>query len=102
MLPYQDYDDDRTVIQRINPPIARADKSEVKGKPMLDDLITPSKSSDDELPFSFGKYKDNLPSDVADINPGYIVWVFENVDPAKWFFPESLYVWCKKQPPSSR
>lgn len=34
----------------------------------------------DHTPLDFGKYRGKTPNEVAEINPGYIVWMFENVD----------------------
>lgn len=33
----------------------------------------------DALPLQFGKYRGRSPESVADDDPGYIVWLYENV-----------------------
>lgn len=33
----------------------------------------------DHLPLVFGKYKGKTPSEVAETDPSYIVWMFDNV-----------------------
>lgn len=37
----------------------------------------------DHTPLTFGKYKGKTPSQIADINPSYIVWLWENVEGPK-------------------
>lgn len=37
----------------------------------------------DNTPLAFGKYKGSTPEEVAVIDPGYIVWMFNHVSPAK-------------------
>jgi hypothetical protein len=44
----------------------------------------------DELPFTFGKYRGILPSKLIHKDPGYLVWVYENVDQNKWYMPDEL------------
>lgn len=34
----------------------------------------------DDTPLAFGKYKGKTPNEVAEINPGYIVWMYENIE----------------------
>lgn len=35
----------------------------------------------DEIPLSFGKHKGRSPADISDDDPGYIVWLYENIEP---------------------
>jgi uncharacterized protein (DUF3820 family) len=35
----------------------------------------------DQLPLTFGKYKGKTPDEVGDIDPSYVVWMYENVKP---------------------
>jgi len=37
----------------------------------------------DNLPMGFGKYKGETPSNLLDIDPSYIVWMYENVQPIR-------------------
>lgn len=34
----------------------------------------------DDTPLKFGKYKGKTPTDIARTNPGYIVWIYENIE----------------------
>jgi hypothetical protein len=41
----------------------------------------------DDLPLWFGKWKGYTPNEVAEEEPGYVVWMYENVTPipcSKW------------------
>ena len=35
----------------------------------------------DTIPLSFGKYEGKTPEEVAEIDEGYIVWMYDNVTP---------------------
>jgi uncharacterized protein (DUF3820 family) len=35
----------------------------------------------DIIPLSFGKYEGKTPKEVAEIDEGYIVWMYDNVTP---------------------
>lgn len=37
----------------------------------------------DHTPLEFGKYKGRTPDQVADIDPSYVVWMWENVVPKR-------------------
>ena len=37
----------------------------------------------DNTPLSFGKYKGHTPEEVAVVDPSYVVWMFDNIKPAK-------------------
>lgn len=37
----------------------------------------------DDLPLTFGKYKGKTPQEVAEIDPGYIIWMHRTIFPAK-------------------
>lgn len=51
----------------------------------------------DELPFTFGKYRGVLPSKLIHKDPGYLVWVYENVDQNKWYMPDELIEEAKQR-----
>lgn len=33
---------------------------------------------EDNIPLTFGKYKGESPNDIAEHDPGYVVWLYEN------------------------
>ena len=35
----------------------------------------------DHTPLTFGKYKGKTPEEVADYDPSYVVWMYDNVNP---------------------
>jgi hypothetical protein len=35
----------------------------------------------DHTPLTFGKHRDKTPDEISEIDPGYIVWLAENVKP---------------------
>ena len=35
----------------------------------------------DDRPLTFGKYKGETPSEIAQHDPHYITWIYENVEP---------------------
>jgi hypothetical protein len=37
----------------------------------------------DNTPVTFGKYKGHTPEEISVVDPGYIVWMFDNIKPAK-------------------
>lgn len=37
----------------------------------------------DTTPLTFGKYKGQTPEDVAELDPSYIVWLFDTVTPKR-------------------
>lgn len=37
----------------------------------------------DNTPITFGKYKGHTPEEISVIDPSYIVWMFDNIKPAK-------------------
>ena len=41
-----------------------------------------SKTSKDKQPLVFGKYRGKTPEEVYQTDPGYIVWMHENVTPS--------------------
>ena len=49
----------------------------------------------DRTPLTFGKHKGQTPEEVADTDPGYIVWLYENVEPRK--VSRGLYVACVQE-----
>lgn len=49
----------------------------------------------DKTPLGFGKHKGKTPEEIADVDPGYIVWLYENVKPPK--VSRTLYVACEDQ-----
>ena len=73
-------------------PIIKRDYTAEVNKRIASDYIDPD---EDELEFTFGKYRGLFPSQVLKKDPGYIVWVHDNVDKNKWFFPEKYYKLAK-------
>lgn len=49
---------------------------------------------EDLIPLSFGKYKGQTPEDVADGDPSYIAWLYENV-PGN--VSRELYLACERE-----
>lgn len=47
----------------------------------------------DETPLPFGKWKGRTPEQVADVDPGYIMWLYENVQPKRC--SRGLYLACE-------
>lgn len=47
----------------------------------------------DKQPLSFGKHVFKTPEEVADIDPSYVVWLYENVNPK--VVSRSLYQACE-------
>lgn len=43
---------------------------------------------DDSFPLRFGKYQGKTPTEVLEIDPGYVVWLFDNTEVA---ISEELY-----------
>ena len=44
--------------------------------------VVPVETADEKLdhtPLTFGKYKGKTPSDIAEEDPSYIIWMYENV-----------------------
>jgi hypothetical protein len=48
----------------------------------------------DNTPLTFGKYAGWTPDEVADEDPSYIVWLWENTDIRRC--SKAMYVFCKK------
>jgi len=46
----------------------------------------------DSKPLTFGKRKGDTPEEIAQDDPSYIVWLYENVDPSPC--SEELYEQC--------
>lgn len=46
----------------------------------------------DTTPLTFGRYKGKTPEQIADLDPSYIVWMYENVKPKAC--SRSLWVAC--------
>ena len=59
------------------------------------DISSLVNKSVDEHPFSFGKYKGETPLEVAQKDPGYIVWIEENFEDIENIpFTKELYELC--------
>lgn len=43
--------------------------------------LTPFITNIDDVPLSFGKHKGESPNEIAQEDPGYIVWIYDNIDP---------------------
>lgn len=35
----------------------------------------------DDLPLKFGKHEGLTPNEIAELDPDYIIWMYENIDP---------------------
>lgn len=35
----------------------------------------------DHTPLKFGKYRNKTPDEVSDLDPGYVVWMYDTIDP---------------------
>lgn len=46
----------------------------------------------DSRPLTFGKHKGSTPEEIAQDDPSYIVWLYENIDPSP--VSEELYEQC--------
>ena len=46
----------------------------------LNKALTQIQKDTDSTPLAFGKHKGLTPKEIADIDPNYIVWAFENLD----------------------
>lgn len=51
--------------------------------------------SPDRTPLTFGKFKGNTPEEIAEIEPSYVVWMYDNVD--KKLCSKALYLACENQ-----
>ena len=49
-------------------------------------------SMEDKIPLAFGKHKGLCPEEIADIDPGYIVWLYDTKGPNEC--SRDLYVAC--------
>lgn len=49
----------------------------------------------DDRPLTFGKYKGQTPNEIADADPNYITWIYENVVPRP--VSTELYEWCEEE-----
>ena len=46
----------------------------------LKTIINIKSLSIDETPLTFGKYKGQTPEQIAEENPSYLIWAYENLD----------------------
>ena len=51
----------------------------------------------DKTPLTFGKHKGRTPEEITDLDPGYIVWMYENISPKKC--TRGLYLACEEEDP---
>lgn len=49
----------------------------------------------DKTPLTFGKYEGSTPEEIADLDPSYIVWMYENISPKKC--TRELYLACEEE-----
>lgn len=47
----------------------------------------------DTSPLTIGKYKGMTPEEISEVDPSYIVWLYENVEPKKC--SKDLYILCE-------
>lgn len=59
------------------------------------DLSKELETDEDLLPLTFGKYEGLTPLEIADYDPSYITWMFENLPPDRVPFSKELYALCK-------
>lgn len=48
---------------------------------------------DDERPLGVGKYSGKTPNQIADIDPSYIVWMYDTINPKRC--SRELYLSCE-------
>lgn len=56
----------------------------------------------DHTPIGFGKYRNSTPDEIAEADPKYLVWAFENVTNRPVFMSELLYKECLAAPDTRR
>ncbi len=49
----------------------------------------------DDTPLAFGKHKGKTPNEIADDNPSYVVWAYENIE--RKICTQHLYEYCLKR-----
>lgn len=49
----------------------------------------------DETPLTFGKYKGKTPDEISDLDPSYIVWMYDTIKPH--LCSEAMYKYCKRE-----
>lgn len=47
----------------------------------------------DSVPIAFGKYKGMTPDDISEVDPRYIMWLYENIEPKR--VSKDLYMVCE-------
>ena len=47
----------------------------------------------DERPISLGKYKGMTPNEISEVDPKYLMWMYENVDGS---CSKDLYILCEE------
>lgn len=59
------------------------------------ELDTPMGGEDiDNTPLTFGKYKGDTPDEISEHDPGYIIWMAENIK--EQYCSDALYQFCQK------
>jgi hypothetical protein len=54
----------------------------------------PSEEAFDHAPLGFGKHIGKTPNEISEIDPGYIVWLYENTEGN---VSRALYVACRNE-----
>lgn len=55
--------------------------------------INPMTTDLDDTPLTFGKYKGKTPNEIGDIQPSYLMWLYENIEPK--VCSKDLYTACE-------
>lgn len=61
----------------------------------LSKLLSKELPNVDDTPLTFGKYKGRTPDDIADDDPGYIVWAYETI--GNHICSKAMYDYCIKE-----
>ena len=43
-------------------------------------VLIPEKPDIDDMPLSFGKYKGKTPNEILELDAGYLIWAYDNIE----------------------